>query len=72
MPKYEVKWQETRRISCYTWEVEASSPEEAIKFAQDYDADVDENELYTEVIYKGSAMLIEEETMDSDADAKKE
>lgn len=58
--KYEVRWQESRRINCYA-EVEADSPEEAVRLAQEYAEDVEENESYTEEMFPGKAILIEED-----------
>lgn len=57
--KYEVRWQELRVFKCYA-EVEANSKEEAVKLAQNYEVDVDENELYTDEIFPGKAIEIEE------------
>lgn len=58
--KFEVRWEETRRIKCYA-EVEADSKEEAIKLAQNYETDVDECESYTEEMFPGHAETLEEE-----------
>lgn len=65
MPKYEVKWQETRVFKCVA-EVYAESPEAAVKRAQEYEADEEkgewqeETESYTEDIHKGKAKEIPE------------
>lgn len=53
MKKYQVSWTEERLIDCYA-EVEAGSPDEAIRIAQSGTVEVDEVEDYTRAVLPGA------------------
>ena len=62
---YEVRWQETRIINIYA-EVNASSKEEAIERAQNYDIQegknefLEENDSHTYEVHKAKAVEIKD------------
>lgn len=64
MPKFEVRWKETRLISCVA-EVAAESAADAVKKAQAYEIDedkeeyIEETECHTEEIHPGRAKELE-------------
>lgn len=66
MPKFEVKWKESRTINCYA-EVVADNAEAAIKRAQGYGIDeeqgeyLSENESHTDEIHPGKAKELKDE-----------